>query len=88
MGVTNDMSQYGLALITICLIVTLGDQMSQFGLALIQAIELFISDISSTFWTFLGVDEQSVHFEVNCHSGRQSQWSKSTVDVPWWSKCH
>jgi hypothetical protein len=44
--------------------------MSQFGLALIQAVELFISDISSTFWTFLGVDEQSVHFEANCHCGR------------------
>jgi hypothetical protein len=44
--------------------------MSQFGLALIQAVELFISDISSTFWTFLGVDEQSVHFEANCHRGR------------------
>ncbi len=72
---TNDMSQCGLALLTICLIVTLGDQMSQFGLALIQTVELFISDILSTFWTFLGVDEQSVHFEVNCHSG-----SSVTVD--------
>jgi hypothetical protein len=44
--------------------------MSQFGLALFQPVELFISDISSTFWPFLGVDEQSVHFEVNCHHGR------------------
>ncbi len=44
--------------------------MSQFGLALIQAVELFINDILSTFWTFLGVDEQSVHFEANCHRGR------------------
>ncbi len=61
---------WGLALITISLIVTLGDQMSQFGLALIQGDELFISDISSTFWTFLGVDNQSVHFEANCHRGR------------------
>jgi hypothetical protein len=43
--------------------------MSQFGLALFQPVELFISDISSTFWPFLGVDEQSVHFEVNCHRG-------------------
>ncbi len=44
--------------------------MSQFGLALFQPVELFISDISSTFWTFLGVDEQPVHFEANCHRGR------------------
>jgi hypothetical protein len=52
LGVTDDMSQCGLALITTCLIVTLGGQMSPFGLTLIQAGELSLSDILPTFGAF------------------------------------
>ncbi len=64
----DEISQFGLALITTCL--TLGGQMSQFGLVLVTDCRIVTLWYLAHFFSHLGVDEQSAHFESNCHSGR------------------